>query len=111
MIEVRVERDAAGALARLSSVGHASAAQSAACVAVSTLLKSSARAYATRPSIALNGSAPHPGMMQIELGTPQERDREYVCGVTELLMQGLRELAAEFPDEIVLSESVAANHR
>lgn len=103
MIEVKVERAANGALRKLSSAGHARAERSAACVALTTLLKSTARALATRPELGMSGTAPHPGVMQIELAAPKAAGAEYACGITELLLAGLQELAEEFPDEVRLS--------
>jgi len=51
----------------------------------------------------MTGTAPHPGMMQIELIAPQDTGAEYALGVTEVLIQGLRELAEGFPEEVQLS--------
>ncbi len=103
MIEVRIEREAGGALVRVSSTGHAGAGNSAACLAVTTLLKSAARALAERPALQITGAAPHPGSMRFRVEVPNAEDLEYARGVTELLVRGLSELAAEFPEELRLT--------
>jgi len=103
MIEVRIEREAGGALVRVSSTGHAGAENSAACLGVTTLLKSAARALAERPALQMTGAAPHPGSMRFQVGVSNAEDAEYARGVTELLVCGLSELAAEFPGELRLT--------
>lgn len=104
MITVRVVL-ARGRLHALSSEGHAidTGQGSVPCAAVSALLGGVARLLADSSGCTVDGRAPEPGRLELELKRLRPGARRWYRGVTDLLLQGLRDVAREYPGEMQLT--------
>jgi uncharacterized protein YsxB (DUF464 family) len=91
-----------GLLSRFVAEGHAgTTARGAniACAGVTTLLRTAGRLCAARGILAA-GAAGEPGEMSLTVAPGA--DGEWLRGVTDFLLQGVRDLQREFPREIAL---------
>ncbi len=115
MIAVRTRLDEQGCLASVCVSGHASAGPgrrggSVVCAAVTGLVRSCADAIAERPAIVASGSAPHPGELRVDI-VSREGDGEWLRGVTDVMLSGLRRMAGEAPDEVeIIVEKTGVQH-
>lgn len=102
VIEVTVALGSSG-IQRLESTGHAPSrgGGSVVCAAVSALLRSAAEALGDTNAVVASGHAPEPGRLTIEVG--EVRTPEWLEGLSDMLLAGLRRIAAENPDEVRLS--------
>ncbi len=78
---------------------------STACAAVSSLVRTAARLVAERPALRVQGSAPSAGEIAFELQPIEglaETERLWLAGVTEFLVGGLRDVATDYPRELLL---------
>ncbi|MFW6250104.1 MAG: ribosomal-processing cysteine protease Prp [Alkalispirochaetaceae bacterium] len=103
MIALRVELDR-GRLLRLRSEGHAVAGDegSVPCAAVSALIGSASRSLVGVRGCDVDGSAPEPGKLELRVLRVLPWRRRWLRGVTDLLVQGLRDVAEEYPGAVQL---------
>ncbi len=93
-----------GLLRGFAADGHAGGrvrGTNIACAAVTTLLRTTGR-LCTERAIVRDGGAGRPGQMRLTLATPAAADAGWLRGVTDFLLQGVRDLQKEFPQEIEL---------
>jgi uncharacterized protein YsxB (DUF464 family) len=105
LVRVTVELFPDGCLASFRAEGHAeggSHGANLACAAVTQLLRTAARLLCSVHGLVKTGGADTPGEMHIELSRDFTTDREWLRGVTDFLLRGIRDLEAEFPAEVVL---------
>lgn len=105
MIRVVLDVDADGGLRRLDATGHApvlSGGVSLVCGAVSSTLRSAARMLTEAPGIRVSGSAPEAGALQLTVVEVDPDRREYLSGITALLMRNLQDLALDSPSEVAV---------
>jgi len=69
------------------------------CAAVSALTGTVARLIDTRDGIISNGSADKPGELQIRIKEIEKKSVEWLQGVTDFLVFGLKEVEREYPSE------------
>jgi uncharacterized protein YsxB (DUF464 family) len=85
--------------------GHAGtegAGRNLACAAATTLLRTAGRLCEQRGFAAAGGAA-EPGTMTLLLGEDAaEADAGWLKGLTDFLLRGLKDLAQEFPREILV---------
>ena len=89
---------------RFEAEGHAGAAlrgQNIPCAAVTTLLRTAGRLCAER-GLAVSGGAGEPGEMRLILSSGATSEGEWLRGMTDFLLRGVRDLQDEFPKEIAL---------
>jgi hypothetical protein len=67
------------------------------------MLRTAARVLYSVDGLVTTGAADTPGEMRLELSRDAKTGREWLRGVTDFLLRGLRDLEAEFPREIDLS--------
>jgi uncharacterized protein YsxB (DUF464 family) len=94
-----------GCLAGFTASGHAGAGRKGediVCAAVTTLLRTAAKVLAGEPGLSVDGESPEPGVMRLALAPPPDGKREWVRGVTAILLRGLNDLAEEFPGRLRL---------
>ena len=100
-MKVTLEIDPDGCLAGFEADGHAGGAAGAnlPCAAVSVLLRTAARTAAAA-GLAAGGGADAPGAMRLRVGHAAEGQRDWLRGVTDTLLRGLADAAAEAAGEI-----------
>ncbi len=106
MIEIVVVLDGAGCLNRMNLKGHAGLAPSGAdpaCAAVTLLARSAARLTASRTGWIVDGAAPVPGDLSLEIIRRPEDTNEWLRGVTDTLLQALADINEEFPGTMSVS--------
>ena len=105
MVHVKVAVDPEGCLRSLAAAGHAGEGrpgEDLSCAAVSSLLRSVARLLHRSEGLRVAGQAARPGELTIEvLGSSPER-RQWLRGVTDVLLAGLHDLREERPGSIGL---------
>ena len=100
---VTLALDAGGCLAGFTADGHAAgpAGANVACAAVSVLLRTAARTTAAA-GLAAGGGADAPGAMRLQVGRASGGQRDWLRGVTDTLLRGLADAAAEAAGEIAV---------
>ncbi|MCX7029943.1 MAG: ribosomal-processing cysteine protease Prp [Spirochaetes bacterium] len=100
-MKVTLELDSDGCLAGFSADGHAGGAPGAnlPCAAVTVLLRTAARTAAAA-GLAAGGGADAPGAMRLQVNRAAEGRRDWLRGVTDTLLRGLADVAAEAPGEV-----------
>ena len=102
MIEVQLLLDTSMCLVRLSTKGHAAREAGSAsipCAAVSALVRTTARIVEGRAGIESSGNAPHPGSLELRLYRVEAASREWLRGITDFLIVGLKDIEADYPGE------------
>ena len=102
MIEVLLLLDKSMCLVGLSTEGHAlrkAGEASVPCAAVSSLVRTTARMVEGRTGIESSGSAPYPGSLQLTLHRVDAASREWLRGITDFLVVGLKDVEADYPQE------------
>jgi uncharacterized protein YsxB (DUF464 family) len=101
LVKVTLELDADGCLAGFEADGHAGGVAGAnlPCAAVSVLLRTAARTAAAA-GLAAGGGAGAPGAMRLQVGRASGGQRDWLRGVTDTLLRGLADAAAEAAGEI-----------
>ncbi len=95
-----------GCLASFRAQGHSEngpAGRNIACAAVSQMLRTAGRLLCAAEGLQAAGSADAPGEMRLSVPRDAKVDRAWLRGVTDFLLKGLGDLAAEFPREIAIS--------
>ena len=100
-MKVTLELDPEGCLAGFTADGHAggAAGTNLACAAVTVLLRTAART-AAGAGLAAGGGADAPGTMRLTVGRVSGEQRGWLRGVTDTLLRGLADTAAEAAGEI-----------
>lgn len=107
MLRVRVDLDGEGCLRGLEASGHAGAGRSGedlTCAAASGLLRGVARLLHRTAGLVVSGRAEQPGELRLTVARRggSEGRSDWLRGVTDVLLSGLRELRDERPGSIVL---------
>ncbi len=105
MVTVTLELAEDGCLASLQASGHSGAGtlgSNVPCAAVTALLRTTARVLCGVAGLVAAGSADAPGRMELTIAAERGVSPDWLRGVTDALVQGLRDLAAEFPREIAV---------
>jgi uncharacterized protein YsxB (DUF464 family) len=103
LVTVTLEIDPDGCLAGFEADGHAGGAAGAnlSCAAVTVLLRTAARTAAAA-GLATGGGADAPGAMRLRVSRTAGRQRDWLQGVTDTLLRGLADAAAEAAGEIAV---------
>ena len=115
MIRVRAVLDDEGCLSSVSVTGHAAVPRGApggsvVCAAVTAVVRSCADAIAHRPAIVASGAASGPGALRVEIRS-RGADRDWLRGVTDVMLSGLARIAGEAPGEVdVMIERTGEDH-
>ncbi len=102
MIRIFLLLNSRRCLTELTVQGHAAKGDSESsipCAAVSALTGTVARLIDTRDGIVSSGSAAKPGELQIRIEEIEKKSIEWLQGVTDFLVFGLREVEREYPRE------------
>ena len=105
MIRLRVRLRPDGCLESCLAEGHSGLGGSGSdivCAAVTVLLRTAGRLLEEDPRLRVGGAAPRPGALRLELAEPPAERLERVRGVTDFLLRGLRDLAADYPRRVAL---------
>ncbi|MBN2553970.1 MAG: ribosomal-processing cysteine protease Prp [Spirochaetales bacterium] len=95
--------DHRGSLRGFSVSGHAESGQRGqdlVCAAVSALLRTAARILELQPDIGVRGGASEDGRMELLLDRLPPARRQWLAGVTDFLVRGVRDLQEENPEAI-----------
>ena len=106
MVEIAVVLDKKGCLRSLLMKGHAGddpAGSNPACAAVTLVARSVARLVASRTGWTVDGNAPEPGILSLEIRWRPEDTDEWLGGVTDTLIQALADIDTDYPDSISVS--------
>lgn len=93
-----------GILRGFDADGHAGAdevGRNIACAAATSLLRTAGKLCAER-ALVKAGGASAPGEMRLVLQAAANADDGWLKGMTDFLLRGLKDLAQEFPREIVV---------
>ena len=103
MISVRVVLRRGG-LRFLRSEGHAvdSGEGSVPCAAVSALVGAASRALINAEGCQVDGSAPDPGYLELQVLRVRPGKGRWLRGVTDVLLKGLKDVGREFPGAVHL---------
>jgi uncharacterized protein YsxB (DUF464 family) len=101
LVTVALELEADGCLAGFMADGHAGGppGTNIACAAVTALLRTAARTV-SGAGLAAGGGAESPGAMRLAVGPAAGSRRDWLRGVTDTLLRGLADVAAEAPGEV-----------
>ncbi len=104
MVTVTLELASDGCLRSLRASGHAGGGlgTNVACAAVTVLLRTTARVLSSVKGLVRDGAADSPGRMELSVSPEWTGAAEWLRGVTDSLVRGVSDLAAEFPAEIAL---------
>ena len=105
MIAVVVVLDGQGALSRMNLSGHAGywrRGGDPACAATTLLVRSVARLVASLDGWTVNGGAQNLGTLSMEIERRPVNSDVWLRGVTDTLLQGLADIAREYPNSINL---------
>lgn len=106
MVRVAVELFPDGCLASFRAQGHSGSGifgANPACAAVTQMLRTAARLLYSVDGLVMDGAADSPGEMRLAISREANTSRDWLHGMTDFLLRGLRDLEAEFPREISLS--------
>jgi len=112
VVHVRVTRSADGCLSALVMTGHVSAAAgprgaNLICAAVTGLVRSCAETIVAANGIVAGGDAGREGELHVAVRSVESGRREWLRGVTDVLVSGVRRMAADAPDEVELEDQGA----
>jgi len=102
-----------GLPARITSDGHAGSVVSGAdpvCAAVSVLLKTFARTLLAEEGIRVDGSALRRGSFEVRILSVEPAACERFRGIAATVMQGLSDLATEYPKSVRLQAAEEAGN-
>lgn len=105
MIAIVVVLDGQGALSKMDLSGHAGyweEGRDPACAATTLLVRSVARLVASMDGWKVNGGARKPGALSVEIERRPVNSDLWLRGVTDTLLQGLGDIAREYPKSINL---------
>ena len=104
MIRIKLQLEPDGCLRRLQSDGHASGETqpNIVCAAATMVMRSVARVLVAQSDIVVNGTVPSEGTLTIGVQSCPGNRREWLSGVTQVLVSGLVDLADEFPQQVRL---------
>jgi len=105
VIRLSLRLQADGCLRSFSASGHAGSGprgRDVVCAAVTVLLRTAARLLSAQPDLRVSGQEPAEGYLRLALEPPAPARREWVRGVTDTLVAGLRDLDQEFPGRLKL---------
>lgn len=94
-----------GVLQEITADGHALDRNSEAnipCAAVSTLLRTAAWALDLEEGVSIDGTAENPGDFRLQVRSVVNSKLQWLEGVTDYLIIGLKTIEQDYPDEIVL---------
>jgi hypothetical protein len=72
-----------------------------ACATATAFLRTTGR-LCTGRGIACEGGAERPGEMRLRLSPQADRDAEWLGGVTDFFLRGMKDLQDEFPREVIV---------
>jgi uncharacterized protein YsxB (DUF464 family) len=105
VIRIEVAIDKYRCISRLSSTGHSHHSISGiniACAAASALIRTFARTLFLDSDITINGGTEQEGSLILRRIRAPVAKRDWLCGVSDFFIRGLRDLASEFPGDVVL---------
>jgi uncharacterized protein YsxB (DUF464 family) len=103
LVTVTLALDAGGCLAGFTADGHVAGptGTNVGCAAVTVLLRTAARTVAGA-GLAAGGGADAPGSLRLDVGPVEAERRGWLRGVTDSLLRGIADVAAEAPGEVEL---------
>ena len=102
MVYLALTGEKSGVISAVSSLGHASEENAAACSAISSLLRTFAVVLEQIPSVKLAGNAPNRGEFYCRIEKFGNEYLERIKGVCDFLLTGLRLIKQDFPNDITL---------
>ena len=72
------------------------------CAAVTVLYRTAARLLQLQPDIRIRGNAPETGRMELQIEEMPASRRQWLIGLSDLLIQGSRDLQEENPKAVAL---------
>jgi len=109
VIDIEVDKAPDGCLVAMRMTGHAGVSGgprggNIVCAAVTGVVRSCAEAITGADGIAVSGVADREGELSLLIREVDESRRDWLRGVTDVLLTGVRRIAAETPDEVALHE-------
>ena len=112
MVQIQVVRSFDGCLSELTMTGHVSSAggprgANVVCAAVTGLVRSCIETVTAANGIVADGTAEHEGQLRVMVRLIEGEHRDWLRGVTDVLVSGVRRMATDAPGEVELTESTA----
>jgi len=103
LLRVQIQLTRAGVIRSIRAQGHAGYAPSGSdivCAAATALLRAAARTFERKAGIVVTGGAERRGEMALDVISIADGVSEWAAGASETVVQGLADIAAEFPDAV-----------
>jgi uncharacterized protein YsxB (DUF464 family) len=103
VIQVEIVVDHRGALQGFSVSGHAGSGprgEDLVCAAVSVLFRTAARILQLQPDVEVQGRLEKNGMMELQIEEVSAERRQWLVGLSDFLIRGVRDLQEENPKAI-----------
>ncbi len=102
MISLKIVLYPDGCLKLFKASGHARAGykkgEDIVCASVTALLRTCAKLLSMQTDLITEGDAPEPGEMYLILHNPPADRIEWIRGITDFLLSGLKDLKSEYAD-------------
>jgi uncharacterized protein len=105
VITIRIKQDDRGCIRKCDAEGHSLLADQGSdvlCAAVTILLRTTGRVLHTDRGIGFKGNAPETGNLSFTVKWIPEPKVARMQGISDFLMRGLKDLAAEYPGRLKL---------
>jgi uncharacterized protein YsxB (DUF464 family) len=105
VIRVGLRHDRLGCLRHLEMDGHATGAplgENPVCAAATALARTAARVLDDVVGIEVRGTAEREGRLSVEVAGYEREMADYLKGLSDYLLVGLRDLEREFPDQVTV---------
>lgn len=106
MIHISIDLDEHGCLKHIAVMGHAEyviGGQNILCSAVTALVRTVAHAFTKYEDFKASVKAVQPGDLELWIDAHPQNRREWEKGVTEVLLTGIFDLEADYPDSIEIN--------
>jgi uncharacterized protein YsxB (DUF464 family) len=106
LIRISIDLDEHGCLKHIAVLGHAEyviGGQNIVCSAVTALVRTVAHAFTKYDDFKATVKAVQPGDLELWISAHPPKRLEWVKGVTEVLLTGIFDLEAEYPDSIEIN--------
>ncbi|MFP4372790.1 MAG: ribosomal-processing cysteine protease Prp [Spirochaetaceae bacterium] len=100
-----MQHDRLGCLRRFEMTGHATGApfgENPVCAAATALARTAARVLDEVPAVEIRGVAEREGRLRMEVASYTREASNYLKGVSDYLLVGVRDLEREYPEQVAV---------
>jgi uncharacterized protein YsxB (DUF464 family) len=107
LIHISIDLDVDGCLKHIAVSGHAEkfpAGENIVCSAITALVRTAAHVFTKYDEFKASIKAQKPGNLELWVRAHPQKRTQWARGVTEVLLTGIFDLKAEYPDMIEINE-------